>query len=181
MNQQAHSMLHPRSLTLLAIIFAVVLFRFLPHPPNVSPVAAISLFAGAYFVDRKLAFVVPFAAMLLSDMVLGFHSTMVYVYAALGLTVVMGFWLQRRRSITNVTLAAIGSSLLFFVITNFGVWFSGLHGYAMNTQGLMQTYIAGIPFLQNSVLGNLAFVALLFGGFGWLQKVNRKLQVSPSH
>ena len=179
MNQEPR-LLQPRSLTLIAIIFAVVLFRFLPHPPNVSPVAAISLFAGAFFFDRKLAFVVPFAAMLLSDLVLGFHTTMLYVYAAFGLTVVMGFGLQRCRGIAPVTLAAVAASLLFFVITNFGVWLSGQHGYAMNAQGLMQTYVAGIPFLQNSVLGNLVFVALLFGGFALLQKRHPALRAGLS-
>lgn len=170
MKPNTHALMQPRNLTLLAIILAVALFRFLPHPPNVSPVMAISLFAGAFFVDRKLAFVVPFAAMLLSDMVLGFHGTMLYVYAALGLTVVIGFRLQQRRSVTGVALATVGASLLFFAITNFGVWASGTHAYAMNTQGLLQTYIAGIPFLQNSLLGNLFFVALMFGGFSLLQK-----------
>ncbi len=170
-----HTLLQPRTLTLLAMIFAVVVFRFLPHPPNVSPVAAISLFAGAYFLDRRLAFIVPLLAMLLSDTVLGFHSTMAYVYGAFVLTVMIGFWLRHHRSITHITLATVGASLLFFAITNFGVWASGLHGYAMDPQSLMQTYIAGIPFLQNSLLGNLFFAVLLFGGFSLLQKWQPRL------
>ncbi len=173
-----HTLLQARSLTLLAMIAVVVVFRFLPHPPNVSPVAAISLFAGACFVDRRLAFAVPLAAMLISDAVLGFHATMAYVYGAFALTVMIGFWLRRHRGVTPLAVATVGASLLFFAITNFGVWAAGLHGYAMNAQGLMQTYIAGIPFLQNSLLGNLFFVALLFGGLAALEKWRPQLAVS---
>lgn len=174
-NAPPSNLLQPRTLTLLAIIFAVVVFRFLPHPPNVSPVAAISLFAGAFFYDRRLAFVVPFAALLLSDLVLGLHNTMLFVYVAFGLSVLLGMWLRQHRSATSITLATLASSLLFFAVSNFGVWLMGDHGYAMNAAGLLQTYVAGIPFLQNSVLGNLFFVAVMFGGFALLQKLQPKL------
>lgn len=169
---------HPRTITLLAIIIAVAMFRFMPHPANVSPVAAISLFAGAYFYDKRVAFIVPFAALLLSDLVIGLHDTMLFVYAAFGLSVLIGMWLRSHKTFSHITLATLVSSLLFFAVTNFGVWFSGIHNYAMNAQGLMQTYIAGIPFLQNSVLGNLVFVALMFGGFSLLKKYNHNLQRS---
>lgn len=170
-----HRLFHPRITTLLVLIFAVMLIRFLPHPPNVSPVAAISLFAGAYFYDRKLAFIVPFAALLMSDLVIGVHDTMIYVYAAFGLSVMMGRWLQKHRSFTLITATTLASSLLFFIITNFGVWLTGTHAYSMDTQGLMQAYVAGIPFLQNSVMGNLFFVAVLFGGFSLLQRFQPRL------
>ena len=103
---------------------------------------------------------------------------MLFVYAAFGLSVLIGMWLRSHKTFSHITLATLVSSLLFFAVTNFGVWFSGIHNYAMNAQGLMQTYIAGIPFLQNSVLGNLVFVALMFGGFSLLKKYNHNLQRS---
>lgn len=168
-------MLQPRTYTLIAIIFAVVIFRFLPHPPNVSPVLAISLFAGATFTDRRLMFIVPLLAMLLSDLVLGMHDTMVYVYAALGLSVMMGMWLQSRRSVVLVTGVTLGASLMFFIVTNFGVWLSGIHQYPMDAQGLMQSYVAGIPFLQNSILGNLFFTALIFGSYELIKRYQPSL------
>ena len=170
-HQGEQEMITPRTLTLVAIIFAIAVFRYLPHPPNVSPVAAISLFAGAFFYDRRLAFVVPFAVLLISDLMIGLHNTMIFVYIAFGLSVVIGMCLRSRRTVTSITLATLGSSLLFFAISNFGVWMMGAHGYAMNASGLIQTYVAGIPFLQNSVLGNLLFVAIMFGGFSLLQKL----------
>ncbi len=161
--------MNSRLFTLSLIIFAIAMFRLLPHPPNVSPVAAMALFGGAYFSDKRVAFLVPFLALLLSDLLLGLHDTMVYVYAGFALTVVIGFWISKNLNISRIALAAVGSSVLFFMITNFGAWFtSGL--YPMTVDGLMQAYIAAIPFFQNSLLGNLVFTALLFGGYAALQR-----------
>jgi len=158
-----------RIITIVAIIFALALMRLLPHPPNVSPVAAMALFAGAYFTDRRVALIVPFAAMFFSDLIIGLHSSMVFVYSGFALTVMIGMWLRQRLTVTSVTVATVGASALFFLLTNFGAWAtSGL--YAMSVQGLMQAYVAGIPFFQNSLLGNLVFTAIIFAGFSVLQK-----------
>jgi len=106
---------------------------------------------------------------LLSDFMLGLHDTMVYVYAGFALTVVVGFWVGRRIGAGRIALAVVGSSVLFFVLSNFGVWVtSGL--YPMTVEGLLQAYVAAIPFFQNSLLGNAVFTALLFGGFHALQR-----------
>ena len=156
-------------ITLSAIIFALAIFRLLPHLPNVSPIAAMALFGGAYFSDKRVAFVIPFVALFLSDLILGLHNSMIFVYAGFGLTVAIGFLLQSRVTLTNTAFAVVASSVLFFVLTNFGAWMmSGL--YAKTMTGLMQAYAAGIPFFQNSLLGNLVFAAVIFGGYHLLQK-----------
>ena len=161
--------MNKRLITLTLIIFTIAMFRLLPHPPNVSPVAAMALFGGAYFSDNRVAFLVPFLALLLSDFLLGLHDTMVYVYAGFALTVVIGFWLRQNMNFGRISIAVIGSSVLFFIISNFGAWFtSGL--YPMTLDGLMQAYVAAIPFFQNSLLGNIVFTALLFGDFTALQR-----------
>jgi hypothetical protein len=152
-----------------AIIFALALFRLLPHWPNVSPVAAMALFGGAYFSDKRLALIVPFAALLLSDLILGLHDTMIFVYAGFALTVAIGVLLKNRVTITNTVFAVIGSSVIFFLLTNFGAWMTSAL-YAKSAEGLMQAYVAGIPFLQNSLLGNLGYSAVIFGGYAFLQK-----------
>jgi len=158
-----------RLISLSLIIFAIAALRILPHPPNVSPVAAMALFGGVYFSDKRVAFLVPFLALLLSDMLLGLHDTMLYVYGGFALTVVIGFWIRKNMNAGRIALAAVSASILFFVITNFGAWLtSGL--YPMTVDGLMQAYVAAIPFFQNSLLGNLVFSALLFGGFAMLQR-----------
>lgn len=155
--------------TISAIIFALAMFRLLPHLPNVSPVAAMALFGGAYFADKRMAFIVPFVALFLSDLVLGLHNSMIFVYAGFALTVAIGFLLKNRVTITNTVFATVVSSVLFFLLTNFGAWMtSGL--YVKSVEGLMQAYAAGIPFFQNSLLGNLVFVAVIFGGYQLLQK-----------
>jgi hypothetical protein len=164
-----------RLITLSIIVFSIALFRLLPHPPNVSPVAAMALFGGVYFADRRLAFLVPFAALLLSDLLIGLHNTMLYVYAGFALTVLAGFYIRSKLSATRIAAAAVFSSALFFGLTNFGVWLtSGM--YPATASGLMQAYVAGIPFLQSSLLGNLAFTALMFGGFALLQQRFRVLR-----
>lgn len=158
-----------RLITITAIIFALALFRLLPHLPNVSPVAAMALFGGAYFADKRMAFIVPFVALFVSDLVLGLHNSMIFVYAGFALTVVIGFQLQKRVSLTNTAFAMVASSVLFFLLTNFGAWTtSGL--YAKSAAGLMQAYAAGLPFFQNSLLGNLVYAAVIFGGYHLLQK-----------
>jgi hypothetical protein len=93
--------------------------RFLPHPPDFTPLAAMALFGGAYFSDRRIAFAVPFIALLLSDLVLGLHGTMPFVYLGFGVTVLIGMALRGNTGVA-VAGAAIASSVLFFVVTNFG-------------------------------------------------------------
>jgi len=161
--------MNTRLLTLSLIIFTIAMFRLLPHPPNVSPVAAMALFGGAYFSDKRVAFLVPFLALLLSDLLLGLHDTMIYVYGGFALTVIIGFWIRQNLSISRVALAAVGASVLFFIVTNFGAWVTSSI-YPMTTDGLMQAYVAAIPFFQNSLLGNFVFTALLFGGYAALQR-----------
>ncbi len=156
-------------ITLSAIIFALAIFRLLPHLPNVSPIAAMALFGGAYFSDKRVAFIIPFAALFLSDLILGLHNSMIFVYAGFALTVAIGFWLKSRVTLTNTAFTMVASSVLFFLLTNFGAWMtSGL--YAKTAAGLMQAYAAGIPFFQNSLLGNLVYAAVIFGGYHLLQK-----------
>jgi len=127
-----------------------------------------ALFGGACFADKRMAFIVPFVALFLSDLVLGLHNSMIFVYAGFALTVAIGFLLKGRVSMTYTAFAMVVSSLLFFLLTNFGAWMtSGI--YAQTAEGLMHAYVAGIPFFQNSLLGNLVFAAVIFSGYHLLE------------
>lgn len=162
-------MLRPRLTVLIAIVLGTALWRLLPHPPNLASVSAVALFGGAYFSDRRLAFLVPLSALFLSDLVLGFYSHMEVVYASFALIVCIGLWLQTRRTPARIAAAALASSSLFFLTTNFGVWaFSSL--YPKTLAGLAACYVAALPFFQNTLAGDLFFTALLFGGFALLEK-----------
>lgn len=158
------SVLRPRLLVLVGMVLAAAFSRLIPHPPNMASMAAVALFGGAYFADKRMAFLVPFAALLLSDLILGVYRHMEVVYASFAAVVCIGFWLQRKRSTLRVGLAAVASSAVFFVLTNLGVWAFGSI-YPNTLAGLVACYVAAIPFLGNSLQGDLLYTVVLFGGF----------------
>ena len=158
----------PRAALLLAIIFGAAALRLLPHPSNFTPIGALALFAGAQFDDKRWAFIVPLAAMFLSDILIGFHSGMPIVYAAFAAIVCMGFLLKEKKKALRVTGASLTAATFFFIVSNFAVWaFDGL--YPMTLQGLATCYVAAIPFFQNWLTGTLFYSAVLFGGFALLE------------
>jgi hypothetical protein len=160
---------HARLTVLLSAIVAAAALRLVPHPPNFTPIGAMALFSGAYIGRRWLAFVAPLAALLLSDLVLGFYHGQATVYFSVALIVMIGMMALQRRSALRVGGAAMASSLLFFAITNFGMWlFSGF--YPRTMVGLEACYVAAIPFFQNTVAGDLFYSGLLFGGFALLER-----------
>ena len=160
-----------RIVALLSAILLAAVLRLVPHPPNFTPIGAMALFSGAYLGRRALAFAAPLGALLLSDLVLGFYHGMATVYASVALIVVLGSMALRRVAPIRVGAAALASSVLFFVITNFAMWlFSGF--YPRTVAGLEACYIAAIPFFQNTVVGDLFYATLLFGGF-WIAELLR--------
>ena len=160
---------HTRLLALLSAIVAAAALRLVPHPPNFSPIDAMALFSGAYLGRRSLAFVAPLAALLLSDLVLGFYAGMAFVYASVALVVLIGWWVSSRRTALRIAAGALAGSVAFFVITNFGMWlFSGF--YPLTSAGLATCFLAAIPFFQNTVAGELFYTVLLFGGFALLER-----------
>ena len=100
-------MLKPRLMVLIAIVLAAAGSRLIPHPPNLASISAITLFGGAYFSDKRLAFLVPLVALLLSDLILGFYNYMEVVYLSFALIVCIGLWLQKRRSAIHIAGAAL--------------------------------------------------------------------------
>jgi hypothetical protein len=161
-----------------AVIFIAVLLRLLPHPPNVAPIGAMALFGGVY-LNKKYALFLPLVTMLVSDVFLGFHSTMGFVYGSFVLSGLIGMWLRGHKKAPVILGATLFSSLLFFVITNFGVWLmgnlpAGRQGmYPMNLHGLLECYVMAIPFFRNTILGDLFYVGLFFGGYEVVLKVFR--------
>jgi hypothetical protein len=163
-------MLKPRLLALVAMIFMAAAARLIPHPPNMTPIAAVALFGGATFADKRLAFLMPLAALFLSDLVIGFHSHMEIVYLSFALIVAIGLWLQKHRTALPIAGAVLLSSVLFFAITNFGVWAFGTM-YPMTWEGLAACYVAAIPFFRNELLGDMLYATALFGGFALLERL----------
>lgn len=155
--------LTPKLYVVIVMIVTGVMMRLIPHWPNFTPIAAIALFGGTFVKRKDLAFLIPVAAMLLSDLVIGFHSTMLPVYLSFIAIVAIGLVLQQRITVVNTISASLSASVLFYLVTNFASWTSGLMPYPVNASGLMQSYIAGLPFLFNGVLGDLFYTSVLFG------------------
>ena len=154
----------PGFLILTGMIFIAAFVRLIPHPPNFAPVAAMALFGGAYFSKRWVAFLVPLMAMLVTDLILGFHSAMWAVYLSFVLIVGIGMLMIKQKKVSNIFLASVSASVLFFVITNFAVWAAGIY-YPKDLSGLAASYTAAIPFFHYTLLGDLFFVALMFGSY----------------
>jgi hypothetical protein len=161
------------------LILLAALTRLLPHPPNYTPLAAIGLFGAAYLQRRWLAWMVPFAALFLTDLLLNnvLYSTYFtgftlitswYIYAAIGLVVLLGwFFLRDNVSPQRVLGASLSASVVFFLVSNFSTWAQTVI-YPKTFAGLLSCYAAGIPFFGNTVLGDLIFSAVLFGGYAWV-------------
>lgn len=161
--------MRPRLAVLITVIFSAAFFRLMPHPPNLTPIAAMALFGGAYFADKRLAFLVPLTALLVSDLALGFYSQMPIVYATFALIVCIGLWLRQRRTLLPIAGATLASSVLFYGTTNFAVWVFGSL-YPQTLAGLVACYMAAIPFFHNTLLGDAVFTAVLFGGFSLAER-----------
>lgn len=154
----------PRFFVISAIVIVAALIRLIPHPTNFAPIAAIALFGGAYFTKKSAAFVIPLAAMFLTDMILGFHSYMWAIYLAFAVIVVIGFTMIKQKKASNIILASVTASVTFFVISNLAVWLMG-GIYPMNFIGLIECYTMAIPFFHNTLIGDLFFVGVMFGMF----------------
>jgi hypothetical protein len=151
-----------------------VVARLLPHAPNFTPIVASAVFAGAIFCSRVLAVTAPIIALALSDFVIGSHDwrIMSVVYVSLALPAIAGMWVRRFPVPFVLAPVVLSSSLLFFATTNFAVWaFSGM--YAGDLAGLARCYAAALPFLHNSVMGDIFWAALLFGGC-WIAAGQRR-------
>ncbi len=143
----------------ILILFAAF-SRLIPHPANFTPIAAIALFSGVY-LDKKYFLITPVIAMLLSDIFLGFHSTMIWVYGSFAVIALIGLWLKSHKSVGYIFGTTLVSSIIFFIITNFGMWATGYYGLTFN--GLIECYTMAIPFFKNSVAGDLVYVTAMFG------------------
>lgn len=155
-------LLTPNFWVLTLMVFGAAFARLIPHPPNFAPIAAMALFGGAYFSKKTFAFIIPLAALFISDLVIGIYSYAWMVYLSFALIVILGIVMLKKISVKNLIVASLSASISFFIITNFGVWALGTL-YPKTPAGLMESYIAAIPFLQYSLIGDLFFVGLMFG------------------
>ncbi|MAV64270.1 MAG: hypothetical protein CBD97_00690 [Pelagibacteraceae bacterium TMED237] len=145
--------------------------RLMPHPPNITAVGAVALFLGSYSKKNNLFFLVPFGIMFISDLSMYYYRGTPFpgtiVYLCLLAYIPIGSYLIRQITVKNIILSSLSGATLFFFITNFSVWINsgGVAPYTYNFSGLINCYIAAIPFYANSVAGNLIWCSFIFGSF----------------
>jgi Family of unknown function (DUF6580) len=156
--------LNSRFIVLTLIILGAAFTRLIPHYPNFTAIGAVALFGGAYYSKKWLAFIIPLAALFLTDLIIGLYSQMWVVYLSFVLIVLIGMTLQGVKKPGKVILASISASVSFFLITNFAMWY-GSSLYPQNFTGIMESYTAAIPFFSYTLLGDLFYVGIMFGVF----------------
>ena len=144
------------------LVFIAAATRLIPHPFNFTAIGAMALFSGANLRDKRLAYILPFAAMFLTDLILGFHSSMLPVYLCFTFSVWLGIKLSKQQSIFKIAISSILSSFVFFLITNLPFWYLDIHLYPMSLQGVALSYTMALPFFANQLVGDLFFTGLLF-------------------
>jgi len=155
---------HRYLLLAVTTIIVLSLFRLIPHPPNFTPILAISVFAGIKFKDNLFSYLVPVFAMLVSDAIIGFHSGMIIIYLA----IVLSAYISRRFNTINTSV--LGSCILFYLITNFQVWVMS-SSYPKSLNGILECYTLAIPFLGMTLLSTFFYSYVLFYGYSFLSKI----------
>ena len=175
------------------IVLIAALSRLLPHPENFTPIVAMALFSGAYFVNKRFAVIFAMAALFLSDLILNntllrsfypdteglviFSEYMLWVYGSMFLIVLIGVFLLKKINGIRVLGGAIGASVLFYLITNTGAMIYD-PVYTKDLAGWGASMTAGLPFFKNALLGNVIYSVLLFGGYEWVSRLATKRSIA---
>ena len=147
----------------------LALSRIIPHPPNFTPVLAMAIFMPYMTRDIYLAMLVPITAMFVSDLYLGLHSFMIWIYGTIMLCTIVSRYL-------NLITMSILAPVIFFTTTNFGVWLTSTL-YPKTLDGLILCYTMAIPFFQNTLIGTIFYIVLIKiiyetikRSYSWLKK-----------
>ena len=146
----------------ISLIIILAFARLIPHPPNFTPIIAVAIVSGYFFKNFNLSVLILLAAMLISDLFIGFYKNIIFVYLSLIFITFIFHKISSKINFKNLFIYGFAGSLIFFVISNFGVWALGSPGvldiaYEKSLNGLIQCYILAIPFFGNTFLSTLIF------------------------
>lgn len=155
--------------------------RVIPHPANFAPIGAIALFGGTY-LNKKLALVLPLAAMIVSDIFIGFDSleSRLSVYGSFAVASLIGLWVRNHKNVYTVVGGSLVSSVIFYLVTNFAFFYEPIM-YPHNVQGIIASYTNAIPFFRNTILGDLFYVGILFGSYELVKLLEKKFAYGKNH
>ena len=181
--------MNKRILVLSVLIVTAAICRLIPHPLNFAPIGAMSLFGAAYFSNKKLAFALPLLAMFFSDLLINnilyatyfngftlFTPGFMWIYGPIILMVLVGIVLMKKVTLSRILGGSLATSIIFFLISNFGVWLSD-PDYPLTLSGLIVCYDMAIPFFKNTLFGNVFYSAILFGGFELIKSKVPELEI----
>ena len=140
----------------VSLILILAISRLIPHPENFTPIIAMAIMGGYVFRNLYLSFFVVLFSMLLSDFFIGFYSHMFFVYFSLFFLILVFFSLTKKINYKNLFIFSFLGSVIFFMISNFGVWIVG-DLYERNIDGLIKCYFMAIPFFKNTFLSTIIF------------------------
>ncbi|HRS37966.1 MAG: hypothetical protein JNN19_11490 [Bacteroidia bacterium] len=158
------------TLWILGLILVAAATRIIPHPFNFTALGAMSLFSGSRLQDSRKAYLLPFAALFMTDLILGFHASILPVYLGFGIYVWLGSRMRNRESVLKIGASAITGSILFFLLTNLPFWYVDIQLYPMTLEGVRQSYTAGLPYFANQLAADLLYAAALFGIHSWVTR-----------
>lgn len=162
--EDKHTALAMKTILVISLIVVAAALRIAPHPWNFTPIGAMAIFSGAMLRSRWMKFTLPLLALFAGDVFVGFHKLIPVVYASFLLSVAIGMWLEKRRSVPRIGAATLAGATQFFLITNFAVWLA-FDTYPRTLPGLVACYAAGLPLFANTLAGDALYIALLFGGY----------------
>ena len=140
----------------IGLILLLAFSRLIPHPPNFTPIVAVAIMSGYFFTNIRLSFIVLLISMLLADVFVGFYNNMFFVYASLFIITLTFFKVSNRINFKSLFIYGFVGSLVFYIVSNFGVWIVG-DLYEKNLNGLITCYYLAIPFFKNTILSTLIF------------------------
>ncbi len=173
------------------------LIRILPHMPNFFPLESLTLFGAAYLQRKQLAVLFPLLMLYVSDFVINntvarsffkeqegivwFSNYMIYNLLSIIIIVFASQYLLKKVNFKNVLISVLSASVLFFLITNFGAWAGSSSIYSKDISGLMAAYAAGIPFFRTSLITNILFSGVIFGGLEIYLSLARRKKISAGN
>ena len=146
----------------ISLILILAFARLIPHPPNFTPIIAVAIVSGYFFKNINLSLLTLLIAMLVSDLFIGFYENVIFVYASLLFITFVFYKISNKINFKNLFIYSFAGSLIFFMVSNFGVWALGSPGvyviaYEKNLNGLVECYILAIPFFGDAFLSAVIF------------------------
>jgi len=153
----------------ISLIFLLTLSRLIPHPPNFTPIISVAILSSFFFKNINLSISVILISMFISDLLIGFHDYVFFTY--IPLVVIAIIFKEKILKYKNILIYSVIGVIIFYLISNFGVWFLGKN-YENSIYGLISCYIAGLPFLKNSLISTIFYTYLTFSIFKFFKTHN---------